>query len=325
MWHCMIGTPGLVKAFPGVNHSRAELAFEQRLKVRMNMGELKGICTPICTTFSKGDETFDETAFLKHMDTLLHAGVHIIAVCGGTGEFPFLSADEKRYIAELSAKHINGRAQLIVQTSAVITREAIEFSKHAEDIGADVLLVLPPYFEGPDEAGVMHHYEQVARAVSIPIMAYNIPVHSGFDITPELFSRLCEIDNIRYIKDSTGDMLRIEQLVLRGASVFNGSDYLSFYGLLAGCTGCFWGGSNAMPAEAVRLYQLCSENKYTEALELWHRLRQSNVFFWTHPFNPSVKAAANMMGFEVGECRLPVMPLGEQSRAELSATLESLR
>ena len=291
----------------------------------MNMNELKGICTPICTTFSKDEQTFDEAAFLKHMDILLEAGIHVIAVCGGTGEFPFLTADEKRHIAEVAAKHINGQAKLIVQTSAVMTHEAIEFSQHAEGIGADVLLVLPPYFEGPDEAGVIHHYEEIARAVNIPIMAYNIPVHSGFDISPELFTRLRAIDNIRYIKDSTGDMLRIEQLVLSGAKVFNGCDYLSFYSLLAGCSGCFWGSSNAMPFEAVQLYNLCLEQQYGEALELWHRMRQANVFIWTHAFNPSVKAAANMMGYEVGECRLPVMPLDDQSKAVLAAALEPLR
>lgn len=289
------------------------------------MSELKGICTPICTTFSKTTQAFDETAFLKHIDTLLKAGVHIIAVCGGTGEFPFLSAQEKRSIAELSAKHIDGQAKLIVQTSAVMTQEAIEFSQHAEGIGADALLVLPPYFEGPDEAGVIYHYEQVAQAVDIPIMAYNIPLHSGFDITPELFYRLRSIDNIRYIKDSTGDMLRLEQLLLSGAEVFNGSDYLSLYGLLAGCAGCFWGGSNAMPNEAVQLYNLCSQQRYAEALALWRRMRPANVFFWTHAFNPSVKAAANMLGHEVGECRLPVMPLDDQTMNELSAALEPLR
>lgn len=289
------------------------------------MNELKGICTPICTTFNNHDQAFDEASFLKHMDTLLQAGVHIIAVCGGTGEFPFLSAQEKRTIAELSARHINGRAKLIVQTSAVITREAVEFSRHAEGAGADALLVLPPYFEGPDEAGVIHHYEQVAQAVNVPIMAYNIPIHSGIDITPELFSRLREIDNIHYIKDSTGDMLRIEQLLLSGANVFNGSDYLSLYGLLAGCSGCFWGGSNAMPHEAVQLYNLCSQQQYAEAIELWHRMRPANVYIWTHAFNPSVKAAANMMGHAVGECRLPVMPLDDKSRDELAATLAPLQ
>lgn len=289
------------------------------------MSELKGVCTPICTIFTKDDQRFDETAFLKHMDTLLDAGVHIIAVCGGTGEFAYLSAEERRRIAAISARHIAGRARLIVQTSAVITREAIEFSQHAEGIGADALLVLPPYFEGPDADGVVYHYEQIAQSVNVPIMAYNIPVHSGFDVTPALFNRLRQIDNIEYIKDSTGDMLRVEQLIASGAKVFNGCDCLSFYGLLAGCVGCFWGGSNAMPGEAVKLYQLCAEKKFGEALDLWHRMRHSNLFFWTHSYNPSVKAAANMMGYDVGECRLPVLPLDAAAKAELSASLDGLR
>jgi len=289
------------------------------------MNDLKGVCTPICTVFSDDGQKFNETAFLKHMDTLLEAGIHIIAVCGGTGEFPFLTADEKRHIAELSARHIDGRAKLIIQTSAIITGEAIEFSRHAEGTGADALLVLPPYFEGPDESGVMHHYEQIARSVEIPIMAYNIPVHSGFDLTPGIFRRLREIDNIRYIKDSSGDMLRIEQLIASGAEVFNGCDYLSYYGLLAGCPGLFWGGSNAMPTEAVALYRYCCDGDFDQALQLWHRMRLSNMFFWTHPFNPAVKAACNMMGHPVGECRRPVMPLDDESRLELSHALAPLR
>jgi len=288
------------------------------------MDELKGVCTPICTVFSGDGQRFDETAYLKHMDTLLAAGVHMIAVCGGTGEFPFLTADEKRNITELSARHIAGRAKLIVQTSAIITSEAIEFSRHAQGVGADALLVLPPYFEGPDESGVMHHYERISRSVEIPIMAYNIPLHSGFDITPELYKRLLEFDNIRYIKDSSGDMLRIEQLVAGGTGVFNGCDYLSFYGLLAGCSGLFWGGSNAMPNEAVALYRYCSDGLFDQALQLWRRMRLANMFFWTHPFNPAVKAACNMMGHSVGECRLPVQPLGDEALSELSRTLAPL-
>lgn len=289
------------------------------------MEELRGVCTPVCTVFSECDQTLDETRFLRHLDTLLDAGIHIIAVCGGTGEFAYLSTQEKRRIAELSAKHIDGRAKLIVQTSAIRTDEAVEFSRHAEDIGADALLVLPPYFEGPDERGVIYHYEQVAQAVNVPIMAYNIPVHSGFDITPDLFDRLLEIDNIRYIKDSTGDMLRLEQLLTRSAGVFNGCDYLSFYALLAGCSGLFWGGSNAMPNEAVLLYEECRAENYGHALELWHRMRPSNMFFWSHIFNPSVKAACNMRGHEVGQCRLPVLPLDEVELAELAGCLEPLR
>lgn len=289
------------------------------------MDKLHGICTPICTLFSGPEQKFDESAFLRHLDRLLDAGIHIIAVCGGTGEFAYLTAEERRHIAELTARHIDGRAKLIVQTSAIRTGQAIEYSRHAENVGADALLVLPPYFEGPDERGVIHHYEQVARAVTVPIMAYNIPVHSGFDITPDLFQRLREIDGIRYIKDSTGDMLRIEQLLAGGEGVFNGCDYLSFYALLAGCNGLFWGGSNAMPREAVALYDYCRAGDYQRAVELWHRMRPSNMFFWSHNFNPSVKAACYMMGHDVGQCRLPVLPLEDADMDALARSLQALK
>ena len=273
------------------------------------MSELKGICIPICTPFSNDGKHVDERALRTHIDSMLEAKVHIVAVCGGTGEFPFLSETEKRQIAEIAAKHIAGRCKLIVQTSAIRTEDAIENSKHAESIGADALLILPPYFEGPGAAGVRWHYEQVGRAIKIPIMVYNIPQFSGFDITPDVFARLREIDTVRYIKDSTSNMLRIEQLVASGADVFNGCDYLNLYGLMAGSVGCFWGGANAMPKEAVRLYELYQSGKLTEALSLWRRMQPLNRLLWTLPFNPVAKASANLSGRIVGECRRPVLPL----------------
>ena len=102
-------------------------------------------------------------------------------------------------------------------------------------------------------------------------MAYNIPVHSGIDITPAFFSRLLEIDTLRYIKDSTGDLVRVQQLLSTGGTVFNGADPIAFYGLLAGCAGCVWGAANAMPREAVQLYDLVAAGEILEARELWRR------------------------------------------------------
>lgn len=286
------------------------------------MSELAGICTPICTPFTEGDQKLDEPALLAHIDYMLEAGMHIIAVCGGTGEFPFLTGDERRRITELAAKRIAGQAKLVVQTSALITAEAIEFSKHAEGVGADVLLVLPPYFEGPDESGVLYHYETVAKSVSTPIMAYNIPVHSGFDVTPALFMRLTEFDNIEYLKDSTGDMLRLEELVGVGAKVFNGCDYLNPYALMGGCVGCFSGAGNVMPKEFVQLYGLCMAKEYAQALDLWERLKAASRFFWTHPFNTAIKAATNMTGRQVGPVRKPVLPLSAEDMKALELVME---
>ncbi len=285
------------------------------------MNRLEGICVPICTPFADDGKRVDERALRTHIDSMLEAKVHIIAVCGGTGEFPFLSESEKRQIAEIAAKHIDGRCQLIVQTSAIRTEDAIENSKHAESIGATALLILPPYFEGPGEAGVRWHFEQIGKAIKIPVMVYNIPQFSGFDITPEVFSRLREIDCIRYIKDSTANMLRIEQLAASGASVFNGCDYLNLYSLMAGAAGCFWGGANAMPKEAVRLYDLYRAGKLTEALALWRRMQPLNKLLWTLPFNSVAKASANLSGRIVGECRRPVLPL---TRDQLAAVRDAM-
>ena len=288
------------------------------------MSELKGICVPICTPFSDHGKRLDERALRTHIDSMLEAKVHIIAVCGGTGEFPFLSEAEKRRIAEIAAKHIAGRCKLIVQTSALRTEDVIENSQHAEAAGADALLILPPYFEGPGEAGVRWHFEQIGKAVKIPIMVYNIPQYTGFDITPQVFARLREIDTIKYIKDSTANMLRIEELAASGANVFNGCDYLNLYGLMAGSVGCFSGGANAMPKETVQLYDLYQAGKLTEALALWRRMQPLNKLIWTVPFNPAVKAAANLSGRNVGECRRPVLPLTADQMAAVKVAMAPL-
>ncbi len=289
------------------------------------MTDLAGICVPVCTPFSNDGARLDEVALLGHLDAMLAAGVHIIALCGGTGEFPFLSEAEKRRVIELGCGHIDGRAKVVAQTSAIRTEDSIEASKHAEGAGADCLLVLPPYFEGPDADGVLWHYERVAASVSCEVMAYNIPQYTDFDVTPELFSRIRNASgNVTCIKDSTGDMLRLELLVATGARVFNGSDYLNLYGLVAGCAGCFSGSGNAMPAQLVELYDLVMAGKLEAAAALWERLRPASVFFCTHAFNPAIKAATEMVGRPLGECRLPVQPLEPAERAALAEIMAAI-
>jgi len=288
------------------------------------MSDLKGICVPVCTPFTNNGANVDERALRNHLDSMIEAGVHIIAVNGGTGEFPFLSFNEKRMITEISARHIDGRSKLIVQTSAIRTEDAIEASKHAEAHGADALLILPPFFEGPGADGVRWHFEQIARAVATPIMVYNIPQYAGFDITPRILAELVQCGGVKYIKDSMADMLRLEQLVEVGVQVFCGCDYLNLYALMSGCAGCFWGGANAMPREAVKLYALFEEKKLEEALVLWRRMQHLNLFLWTNPFNPAAKAASNLSGRPVGECRRPVLPLSAEQRVALEVAMRPL-
>lgn len=273
------------------------------------MSTLEGICVPICTPFKDNGAALDIPAFEANIDSLIEKGIHIIAVNGGTGEFPFLSEPEKRKLAEVACKRADGRAKVIVQTSAIRTEDAVENSKHAEGCGADAVLVLPPYFEGPGEEGVRWHYEQIAAAIKTPIMAYNIPVYTQFDITPEIFTRFSEIDGIKYIKDSTADPSRIEKLVAQGAKVFCGCDFLNFFALVNGAAGLFTGSGNVGPAQLRKLWDLVQSKKYGEAEEVWKTLQPISRLLWTLPFNPVAKAGSDMTGRKVGLCRMPVPPL----------------
>jgi 4-hydroxy-tetrahydrodipicolinate synthase len=288
------------------------------------MKTFKGMCVPICTPFVEGGDALDEGTLKAHIDWMIESGVHIILASGGTGEFAYLRESERRRIAEVTAKQVAGRADVFVQTSAVNTADTIAHSKAAKDVGADAIMVLPPYFEGPSMDGVRWHYEAVARAVELPIVVYNIPQHSNIDITPEIFAQLLKIDHIRYIKDSTASLVRIQQLVATGGGVFNGGDPIAFQGMLAGAVGAIWGACNAMPAEAVMLYKLVSEGKLTKAVALWERMLPAQLFFWTHDYNPSIKAAANLVGRKIGDCRKPQLPLRDAEMAELRKAMEPL-
>lgn len=282
------------------------------------MSDLSGVCVPICTPFKDNGAALDLRQFEANIDSLIESGVHIIAVNGGTGEFPFLAEDEKRKLAEVAVKRAAGRAKVIVQTSAIRTEDAVENARHGDGIGADALLILPPYFEGPGEAGVRWHYEQIARAIKTPIMAYNIPVYTQFDITPEIFARFSEIDGIRYIKDSTADPSRIEKLAGQGARVFCGCDFLNFFAIVNGAAGLFTGSGNVAPALIRKLWDLSKAADYGQAEKVWKKLQPISRLLWTLPFNPVAKAGSQMTGRPAGLCRMPVPPLSadEMKRVE---------
>ena len=250
------------------------------------MKKLNGVCVPVSSVFDGTGETIDPGKMKALVDRMLDAGVLIVLAIGGTGEFPYLRWNERKELA--------------------------------------AAMVLPPYFEGPHMDGVYDHFEKVASAVDIPIMVYNIPQCSNIDITPDFFKRLLEIDNIEYIKDSTGDIVRIQELLRTGGSVFNGGDPITFQSLLAGCPGCVWGAVNAIPREAVELFNLVTTGKLAEANALWQRILPSQLFLWSHPYNPAVKAASQMMGHDIGQCRLPQQPLTDSEASALVSSLAPL-
>lgn len=289
------------------------------------MAEIKGICVPVCTVFDKTGDKIDEGATKAHVDTMIEAGVHIILSCGGTGEFAYLTEAERRRLHEIIGRHVGKRAGFMAHASATSTRDAVDNVKAALDCGAQSVMMLPPYFEGPTVEGVLFHYERIAKAAGkVPVVAYNIPQSSNRDITPEIFAELSKM-GIKHIKDSMANLVRIQQLLQTGAKVMNGGDPIAFEAMVAGTVGCIWGAVNAMPREAVELYTLVSAGKLAEARDLWRRMLPAQLFFWTHDYNPSIKAATNRLGGKVGQCRMPLQPLGKEDMAQLERALAGLR
>ena len=289
---------------------------------------LHGVCAAMCSPFDDTGERLDGGRLRDHIESLVDAGVHGLVLCAGTGEFAFLREDEKTRIIELGCEIVAGRVPVIAQTSAVTTADAIARTRAAADAGASAAMVLPPYFEGPFERGVLFHYTKVAQAVDIPIVLYNIPASTGFDIHPDLYRQLMAIDNISYIKDSTGDLIRLQKLVAIGGHVLAGADPLAPYAAMAGAAGWIWGAANVMPQECVMLWDLIHKGEHDAALELWARMLPANVFFWDNnvgaEYNSAVKTATNMVGRSVGPCRRPVMPMTRQGRVALQTALSTL-
>ncbi len=292
------------------------------------MSEFRGIFSPVCTPFTDGGERIDEDKLRRLIDFQLENGVHGIIPCGGTGEFFNLSPEERKRVTEVTIAHVNRRVPVMPHTGACSTKETIELSKHAESLGADALMIVPPYYDVPSEDEVVGHYEAISRAVPLPIMVYNIPAHSKINLTPELLHRLVEIENVRMLKDSTGDLVQFQRVLAELSDklvIFNGSDTGAFAGLAHGARGCVWGVVNPIPRQCVDLYELVVEQQeLLKARELWAKLYPINHFFETEGYAATAKASTRMAGVDIGEPRLPFRPLSEVKRAELRKLLEPL-
>jgi 4-hydroxy-tetrahydrodipicolinate synthase len=296
------------------------------------MSTFHGVIVALAMPMTDAGESIDEPALLDHIDWLIDAGVHGILVLSGTGEYAYLRPEEKRRVVELCLPHIDGRVPTMVQTSEMSLTDTIDSSKHAIDFGAEAVMVLPPWLESPFERGVMYHYERVAQAVPTDIVLYNTPAASGVEITPSMYRKLLAIDNIAYMKDSQGDLSRIQKLVSisegTNANVLCGVDPLAPYALQAGAVGMIWGTANIMPHECVELVELIDAGQHAKALELWKLMWPTQAFMWENEldvgFLPGVKAATEMVGRKMGPVRRPQMPVTGSARLAIEACLSTL-
>ena len=288
------------------------------------MSDLAGINLAMQTPMH-ADGSIDFARWEALIDLYIEAGVHGLVLGAGTGQHPYLTRDECERLYELGARRIDGRCNLICQTSALVQDEVIERSLHAQGLGADALMILPPYLEGPeDDDGLFAFYEAIDARVETDIVGYNIPQTTGIGISVELFKRLNQLEHFNYIKDSAGDLTTHQEYLATGFKVLNGCDPNTVFAFIAGAQGCIWGGANYMPRESVRLYDLVASGDIAGAMALWSRMIPSLLCIWRGNYIPKVKAASRQRGFDAGSVRAPLTELSTDELRELAASLEPL-
>ncbi|GLI33494.1 4-hydroxy-tetrahydrodipicolinate synthase [Desulforhabdus amnigena] len=283
----------------------------------------QGAMVAIVTPFKNG--LVDETALRELIEFQIANGTHGIVPCGTTGESATLSFQEHERVIEITVEQVNKRVPVIAGTGSNNTEEAIRLTKHAKKAGADGALMICPYYNKPTQEGLFRHFEKVASSVDIPIVLYNIPGRTAVNMAPETLARLSKIDNIVAVKEASGTMKQITDIIALcgdGLVVLSGEDYLTFPLLCVGGKGVISVSSNIVPRDMADLCNLFFDGKINEARELYYRLLPlcHGLFYETNP--APVKAALAMMKkIDSEEVRLPLVPMQESNRERLKKDL----
>lgn len=282
-----------------------------------------GLNLALATPFDERGR-IDFSRMERNIDRYLAVGVGGFVLSSGTGMHVYLSHDEAQEVIARGVRQVNGRARVIAQTSALMAEDVVARSKRARDAGADGIMVLPPFFEGPtDDDGIVDFYAEVAAA-GLPIIGYNVPHAVGVEITPALLGKLCEIPGFLTVKDSSGDLAGQASLIRTGLPVMNGADTLVPYALYAGAAGLIWGGANFAPRTCLAMVKAASEGRWADAREHWSLLEPIMSLIWAGDYVQSVYAAAELTGYGAGTPRKPLRGLPAERIAAIRDTMGAL-
>jgi 4-hydroxy-tetrahydrodipicolinate synthase len=286
----------------------------------------KGSIVAIVTPFRNG--AVDEEKLRELVEFQIAGGTDAIVPCGTTGESSTLDYEEHDRVIRIVVEQVNKRVPVIAGTGSNSTKEAIELTEHAMEIGADGALLVTPYYNKPTQEGLYRHYKAVAEAVALPQILYNVPGRTGVNLLPETVARLAEISNIVAIKEATGSLQQAsEVLALCGdkLDVLSGDDFITFPMMACGAKGVISVVANIMPKEVAALVDAFFAGRMEEARQLHLRLLKiSNAMFIES--NPvPVKTAVALMGMASDEVRLPLAPMAEGNKAKLVAIMKEYK
>jgi len=287
---------------------------------------IKGSIVAIVTPFKKGK--VDEKALGDLIEWHIAQGTNAIVPCGTTGESATLDYEEHYRVIELTVEVVNKRVPVVAGTGANSTDETIIITKEAKKYRADAALLVAPYYNKPTQEGLYRHYKAVAEAVDIPLVLYNVPGRTAVNILPSTVARLTEIDSIVAIKEASGDMKQVSEIIrLCGdkLTVISGDDFTTLPLLALGGKGAISVSANVAPKEVADMCAYWENGRYEEARKIHYRLEPLNhaMFIETNPI--PVKTTLAMMGKIREEFRLPLCEMSQANKERLRKVLADLR
>ena len=286
----------------------------------------KGCGTAIATPFTEDGVNFEE--FKKLIEFQISEGADAIIVCGTTGESSTMSEEERKQTIKFAIDTVNKRIPVIAGTGANNTKSAIEMSKYAQSVGADGLLIVTPYYNKTTQAGLIAHYSAIAKEVTLPIILYSVPSRTGVNIIPETCLELSKIENIVAIKEASGNIsqiAKIASLCKDNLNIYSGNDDQIVPILSLGGLGVISVLSNIEPKFTHNIVQNYMNGNIKEAFEAQLKCLSlvDALFCEVNPI--PVKAALNLLGYNYGTPRLPLIPLSDAGMKKLEKAMKEFK
>lgn len=281
-----------------------------------------GSITAMVTPFAGG--TVDEASFRKFVDWQIDEGTEALVPVGTTGESPTLTHDEHKQVVEICVDQVRGRVPVIAGTGSNSTAEAVDFTRHAQAVGADAALVVTPYYNKPNQEGLYQHFKAIHDASALPILIYNIPGRSVIDMSVETMARLAELPRVVGVKDATADVLRpwkTRQALPADFAMLSGEDATVLPFLAMGGHGCISVASNVAPRLCRELHDAWRAGRTAEAQALNDRLMPLFGALFVEPNPQPVKYALSLLGHCREEVRLPLVPVAPETQAKVHGAM----
>ena len=284
------------------------------------------ILTAMVTPFdNKGNVDFVKTT--KLVNYLLENGSDGLVVSGTTGESPTLTSEEKVALFQHVVKVVDKRVPVIAGTGSNNTYASIELTKKAEKAGVDGILLVAPYYNKPNQNGLYEHFKAIASETALPIMLYNVPGRTVASIAPETTVKLSEIPNIVAIKEASGDLSAVTEIIANTSddfSVYTGDDSLTLPSLAIGCEGVVSVASHIIGNEMQEMIEAFYNGDYRKAAKIHQSLVPIMNGMFLAPSPAPVKTALQYKGIDVGSVRLPLVPLSPQEREKLNMLINQI-